>query len=73
LHDSGLGYRKIADYLNAHSITTVRGNTWKNTQVFSVLKRYQQKLDREEVKETPSDIEIGTMELVWLNITHAEL
>jgi DNA invertase Pin-like site-specific DNA recombinase len=46
-----LGYRKIADYLNAHGIKTVRGNTWKNTQVFSVLKRYQQKLDREEVRE----------------------
>jgi DNA-binding NarL/FixJ family response regulator len=46
-----LGYRKIADYLNAHGIKTVRGNTWKNTQVFSVLKRYQQKLDREEDRE----------------------
>ena len=73
MHDSGLGYRKIADYLNQKGIKTVRGNTWKNTQVFSVLKRYQQKLDREEVRETPSDIEFGTMELVWLNITHAEL
>ena len=73
LHDSGLGYRKIADYLNQKGIKTVRGNTWKNTQVFSVLKRYQQKLDREEVRETPSDIEFGTMELLWLNITHAEL
>ena len=68
-----MGYRKIADYLNTNGIKTVRGNTWKNTQVFSVLKRYQQKLDREEVRETPSDIEFGTMELLWLNITHAEL
>ena len=68
-----MGYRKIADCLNEQGIKTVRGNTWKNTQVFSVLRRYQQKLDREEVRETPSDIEFGTMELVWLNITYADL
>ena len=73
LHDGGMGYRTIADYLNEQGIKTARGNTWKNTQVFSVLKRYQQKLYREEVRKTPSDIEFGTMELVCLNITHAEL
>ena len=73
LHYSGLGYRKIADYLNQKGIKTVRGNTWKNTQVFSVLKRYQQKLEREEVRETPSDIEFGKLELVWLNITYTDL
>ena len=69
LHDGGMGYRKIADYLNTNGIKTVRGNTWKNTQVFSVLKRHQQKLDREEVRETPSDIEFGTMELIWEKVS----
>ena len=64
-----MGYRKIADYLNTHGIKTVRGNTWKNTQVFSVLKRQQQKLDREEVRETQSDIEFGTMELIWEKVS----
>ena len=39
LHDGGMGYRKIAQYLNEQGIKTVRGNTWKNTQVFSVLKK----------------------------------
>ena len=56
LHDGGMGYRKIAQYLNERNIKTARGNSWKNTQVFSVLKRYRQRQNREEVRETPSDI-----------------
>jgi hypothetical protein len=38
LHDSGLGYRKISQILNKKNIKTSKGNTWKNTQVHSVLK-----------------------------------
>ena len=34
LHDGGMGYRKIAQYLNERDIKTARGNSWKNTQVF---------------------------------------
>ena len=66
LHDGGMGYRKIAQYLNERDIKTARANSWKNTQVFSVLKRYRQRQNQEEVRETPSDIEFGKMELVWL-------
>jgi len=69
MHDSGLGYRKIAYYLNQKGIKTVRGNTWNNSQVFSVLKRYQEKLNREKVRETSSGIEYGTMELVWERVS----
>ena len=61
LHDRGMGYRKIAQYLNERDIKTARGNSWKNTQVFSVLKRCRQRQNREEVRETPSDIEFGKM------------
>ena len=64
-----MGYMKIADYLNEQGIKTVRGNTWKNTQVFSVLKRYQEKLNREKVRETSLGIEYGTMELVWERVS----
>ncbi len=46
LHDSGMGYWRIADYLNEQSIKIVRGNAWKNTQVLSVLKKYRERLDR---------------------------
>ena len=59
-----MGYRKIADYLNEQLIKTVRGNTWKNTQVFSVLKKYRQRLDRiKNVRQFVHGIEIGKFEL----------
>ena len=49
LHDSGLGYRKISQTLNKKNIKTSKGNTWKNTQVHSVLKRYRQRQERLEL------------------------
>ena len=68
LHDGGMGYRKIADYLNEQGIKTARGNTWKNTQVFSVSQEISSKIRQNE--ECPSDsiigIEIGTFELKWI-------
>ena len=67
LHDGGMGYRKIADYLNEQGIKTARGNTWKNTQVFSVLKKYRQRLDRiKNVRQFDHGIEIGKFELKWI-------
>ena len=52
LHDSGLGYRKIAQHLNEKGIKTVKGNDWKNTQVYSVLKRYEEKMFRQQIATT---------------------
>ena len=70
LHDGGMGYRKIADYLNEQGIKTARGNTWKNTQVFSVLKKYRQRLDRiKNVRQFDHGIEIGKLELKWIKGT----
>ena len=46
LHDGGMGYRKISHYLNDKVITTSKGNRWKNTQVYSVLKRYKERQER---------------------------
>ena len=70
LHDGGMGYRKIARYLNEQGIKTVRGNTWKNTQVFSVLKKYrlrQVRIDKVRLKE--HKMEIGKFELKWIKVT----
>ena len=39
MHDSGMGYRKIAYWLNEHGYTTPRGHEFKNTHVFSILKK----------------------------------
>jgi len=39
LHDGGMGYRKIAQWLNENGYTTPRGHEFKNTHVFSILKK----------------------------------
>ena len=39
MHDSGMGYRRIAYWLNEHGYTTPRGHEFKNTHVFSILKK----------------------------------
>ena len=65
-----MGYRKIAHYLNERNIKTARGNCFKNTQVYSVLKRYRERQFREEFRQTPSDIDFGKMELVWMKETN---
>ena len=39
MHDSGMGYRKIARWLYENAYKTIRGHEFKNTHVFSVLKR----------------------------------
>jgi len=49
LHDSGLGYRKISQILNEKNIKTYKGNTWTNTQVYSVLKKYRERQERLEL------------------------
>lgn len=49
LHDSGIGYREISKILNEKNIKTSKGNTWKNTQVHSVLKRYRERQERVEL------------------------
>ena len=62
-----MGYRKIAQYLNEQGIKTVRGNTWKNTQVFAVLKRYQERLTRiKNIRKYNHSIKISKFELNWL-------
>ena len=67
LHDGGMSYRKIAQYLNQQSIKTVRGNSWVNTQVFSVLKKYRLRMDRiKNVRKFDHGVEISKFELQWI-------
>ena len=63
LHDSGLGYRKISKILNEKNIKTSKGNTWKNTQVHSVLKRYRERQERLELINRVYELEWGKMYL----------
>ena len=39
LHDSGLGYRRIACWFNENQYKTSRGHEFKNTHVHSLLKK----------------------------------
>ena len=46
LHESGLGYRRIAQHLNSKNITTLTGKECKGNHVFAVLKRYREREER---------------------------
>ena len=48
LNENGLGYRRISHYLNEREIKTSKGNSWKNNNVHSVLKRNK---EREEYRK----------------------
>ena len=48
LHDSVMDYRKISKLLNAKKIKTIRRNLWESNQVYSILKRYKERLQRLE-------------------------
>ena len=43
LHENGKGYRTIAELLNAEGSRTAKNNEWKNSNVYSVLKRYAER------------------------------
>ena len=71
LHDSGLGYRKISKILNEKGITTSKGNTWKNTHVHSVLKKYRErqemlKIINQEYEDVWGKMEIRNFKLIEL-------
>ena len=38
-HDTGMGYLRISHWLNEHGYKTPRGHEFKNTHVFSILKK----------------------------------
>ena len=70
LHNGGMGYRKIAQYLNEKGIKTAIGNSWVNTQVFSVLKKYRLRQERiKNVRLKEYKMEIGKFELKWIKDT----
>ena len=46
LRKNGLGYRRVARYLNDKEILTNRKTTWNAGKVYSVLKRYKEKQEK---------------------------
>ena len=68
LHESGLGYRRIAQHLNAKNITTFTGKEWKGNHVFAVLKRYRQREERLSRREEVFEPEISKFEVRYEKI-----
>ncbi|MFL2806536.1 MAG: recombinase family protein [Paracoccaceae bacterium] len=66
LHQSGLGYRKIANKLNAENITTYMGKKWGFNNVYSVLKRHKEREDRLEFINKEYEPVWGKMEVKLL-------
>ena len=53
-HDSGMGYRRISYWLNEHGYKTPRGHEFKNTHVFSILKKKRIADERMEKRFEPA-------------------
>ena len=66
LHDNGKGYRTIAKLLNVKNLKTAKGKEWKNTNVYSVLKRYAERQARLERQSYTSEMKLSKMKLEWL-------
>lgn len=61
LHKDGLGYRRIAKVLNEKGLTTEEGHLWKNTNVYSVLKRCSERQERLKFRRKKYPLIRGTM------------
>ena len=66
LHKDGLGYRRIAKVLNEKGLTTKEGHLWKNTNVYSVLKRYSERKERVKFRNKKYPLLRGFM---WIEFT----
>jgi len=51
--------RRIAKHLNELGIKTILGNDWENNNVYSVLKRNRERLNRLEIGTQESETEYG--------------
>ena len=63
LREKGLGYRKISKLLNDKGIKTSKGNTWTNSKVFSVLKKYKEREERLNLINKEYEPEWGKFEV----------
>ena len=65
LHDSGLGYRKIATKLNENGLTTHKGKKWGGNSVHMILKRHREREERLEFINREYEPEWGEMKVIW--------
>ena len=67
LHDDGLSYRRITKHLNEKSIRAHKVNRWSETgsSVYSVLKRYKERVERLAEINKEYEPVWGKMEIRW--------
>ena len=58
MHKEGMGYRRIAKFLNRSNIKTYTGQTWTNSKVHSNLKRMKERMSRIALSEKTYQNEI---------------
>ena len=63
LHDEGLGYRKIAQWLNENEYQTPRGKKFFNSHVYSILKK---KRSRDKRLNQKVEVEYGDFSLEFI-------
>ena len=66
IHKDGLGYRRIAKVLNERGLTTEEGHIWKSPNVYSVIKRYSERLERLKFRRKKYPLVRGKM---WMEFT----
>ena len=66
IHKDGLGYRRIAKVLNERGLTTEEGHIWKSPNVYSVIKRYSERLERLKFRRKKYPLVNGKM---WMEFT----
>ena len=69
LHDGGMGYRKIAQWLNEKRYQTLRGNLFSNTHVHSILKKKRLRDERlnQEVEREYKNFDLWFIERKLIN------
>ena len=69
LHDGGMGYRKISDWLNEKGYKTPRGKRFTNTHVFSILKKKRLRDERlnQEVEREYRNFDLWFIERTLIN------
>jgi len=67
LNEEGLSYRRITKYLNERGIPTHTGKKWGVTgnTVYSVLKKYRERIKRLELLKREYEPVWGKMEVRW--------
>ena len=66
LHESGLGYRKISYYLNERGYKTQSNQSFRNTDVYSIILRNQQRKDRLLLRNKEYPLKISSLEIELL-------